>query len=143
MQLQVFASSGLRLAYGRFSDTLALAALAGVAQGCGLPNYLSQLLRWYMSYRSSIPSLPIGSSEKLPPLGLHVKQRHKSYDEKILTLKPCGICTMACLWAGISRIAYGAGRSDIHHIYFQFCRNNTVDFIQNAFREILRFEGVF
>ena len=26
------------------------------------------------------------------------------------TLQPCGMCTMACLWAGISRIVYGARR---------------------------------
>jgi tRNA(Arg) A34 adenosine deaminase TadA len=29
------------------------------------------------------------------------------------TLQPCGMCTMACLWAGISRIVYGAGRDDV------------------------------
>jgi tRNA(adenine34) deaminase len=32
------------------------------------------------------------------------------------TLQPCGMCTMACLWAGISRIVYGAGRDDVHTI---------------------------
>ncbi len=36
MQLQVFASSGLRLACGHFSHTIALAALAGVSQGQGV-----------------------------------------------------------------------------------------------------------
>src|SRR6476646_4980854 len=30
------------------------------------------------------------------------------------TLQPCGMCTMACLWAGISRLVYGARRRDVH-----------------------------
>ena len=48
---------------------------------------------------------------------------------------------MACLWAGISRIVYGAGRNDVHHIYFETRHNNTVDFIQDAFRNDLEIEG--
>jgi tRNA(adenine34) deaminase len=48
---------------------------------------------------------------------------------------------MACLWAGISRIVYGAGRNDVHHIYFESRHNNTVDFIQDAFRDDLEIEG--
>jgi tRNA(adenine34) deaminase len=57
------------------------------------------------------------------------------------TLQPCGMCTMACLWAGISRIVYGAGRDDVHHIYFESRHNNTVDFIRDAFRNDLRIDG--
>jgi tRNA(adenine34) deaminase len=63
------------------------------------------------------------------------------------TLQPCGICTMACLWAGISRIVYGAVvygavRNDVHHIYFESRHNDTVDyFIRDAFRNDLRIEG--
>jgi tRNA(adenine34) deaminase len=57
------------------------------------------------------------------------------------TLQPCGMCTMACLWAGISRIVYGAGRNDVHHIYFESRHNNTVDFIRDAFRDDLLIEG--
>jgi tRNA(adenine34) deaminase len=48
---------------------------------------------------------------------------------------------MACLWAGISRIVYGAGRGDVHHIYFESRHNNTVDFIRDAFRDDLEIEG--
>jgi tRNA(adenine34) deaminase len=48
---------------------------------------------------------------------------------------------MACLWAGISRIVYGAGRNEVHHIYFESRHNNTVDFIQDAFRDDLEIEG--
>jgi tRNA(adenine34) deaminase len=57
------------------------------------------------------------------------------------TLQPCGMCTMACLWAGISRIVYGAGRNEVHHIYFESRHNNTVDFIRDAFRADLEIEG--
>jgi tRNA(adenine34) deaminase len=57
------------------------------------------------------------------------------------TLQPCGMCTMACVWAGISRIVYGAGRNEVNHIYFESRHNNTVDFIQDAFRNDLEVEG--
>jgi tRNA(adenine34) deaminase len=57
------------------------------------------------------------------------------------TLQPCGMCTVACLWAGISRIVFGAGRGDVHHIYFESRHNNTVDFIRDAFRDDLEIEG--
>jgi tRNA(adenine34) deaminase len=29
------------------------------------------------------------------------------------TLQPCGMCTMASIWAKIGRIVYGAGRDDV------------------------------
>jgi tRNA(adenine34) deaminase len=57
------------------------------------------------------------------------------------TLQPCGMCTMACLWAGISRIVYGAGRDDVHAVYFESRHNNTFDFIRDAFRDDLEIEG--
>jgi tRNA(adenine34) deaminase len=57
------------------------------------------------------------------------------------TLQPCGMCTMACLWAGISRIVYGAGRDDVHAVYFESRHNNTFDFIRDAFRHDLEIEG--
>jgi tRNA(adenine34) deaminase len=57
------------------------------------------------------------------------------------TLQPCGMCTMACLWAGISRIVNGAGREDVNHIYFESRHNNAVDFIRDAFRDDLEIEG--
>lgn len=57
------------------------------------------------------------------------------------TLQPCGMCTMACLWAGISRIVYGARRQDVHPIYFESRHNNTVDFIHDAFRSDLEIQG--
>jgi len=57
------------------------------------------------------------------------------------TLQPCGMCTMACLWAGISKIVYGAGRDEVHQVYFESRHNNTFDFIRDAFRDDLRIEG--
>jgi tRNA(Arg) A34 adenosine deaminase TadA len=35
------------------------------------------------------------------------------------TLQPCGMCTMASIWAKIGRIVYGAGRDDVHEMYFE------------------------
>jgi tRNA(adenine34) deaminase len=57
------------------------------------------------------------------------------------TLQPCGMCTMACLWAGISRIVYGAGRNDVNAVYFESRHSNAVDFIRDAFRADLQVEG--
>jgi len=57
------------------------------------------------------------------------------------TLQPCGMCTMACLWAGVSRIVYGAGRGDVNAVYFETRHANTVDFIRDAFRNDLQVEG--
>ena len=57
------------------------------------------------------------------------------------TLQPCGMCTMACLWAGVSRVVFGAGRDEVHAVYFESRHNNTVDFIRDAFRDDLVIEG--
>ena len=57
------------------------------------------------------------------------------------TLQPCGMCTMACLWAGISRIVYGAGRGEVHPIYFESRHFDTSDFIGDAFRSDLEICG--
>ena len=35
------------------------------------------------------------------------------------TLQPCGMCTMASIWAKIGRIVYGAGRDDVHSGIFR------------------------
>jgi tRNA(adenine34) deaminase len=57
------------------------------------------------------------------------------------TLQPCGMCTMACLWAGVSRIVFGAGREDVNEVYFETRQANTVDFICDAFRSDLQVDG--
>ena len=57
------------------------------------------------------------------------------------TLQPCGMCTMASVWAKIGRIVYGAGREDVHEMYFEDRHLDTVDFIRDAFRDDLSLEG--
>ena len=57
------------------------------------------------------------------------------------TLQPCGMCTMASIWAKIGRIVYGAGREDVHEMYFEDRHLSTEDFIRDAYREDLRMEG--
>jgi tRNA(adenine34) deaminase len=57
------------------------------------------------------------------------------------TLQPCGMCTMACLWAGVSRIVYGAARNDVNSVYFESRHFDTADFIHQAFRDDLDVKG--
>ena len=57
------------------------------------------------------------------------------------TLQPCGMCSMASLWAKIGRIVYGAGRGDVHDMYFEDRHMNTIDFIRDAYREDLSLSG--
>jgi tRNA(adenine34) deaminase len=57
------------------------------------------------------------------------------------TLQPYGMCAVACLWAGISRIVCGAGRNDVNAVYFESRHTNTVDFIRDAFRDDLQVDG--
>jgi len=57
------------------------------------------------------------------------------------TLQPCGMCTMASIWAKIGRIVYGAGRDDVHSMYFEDRHLDTFTFIRDAFREDLSLDG--
>jgi tRNA(adenine34) deaminase len=57
------------------------------------------------------------------------------------TLQPCGMCTMASIWAKIGRIVYGAGREDVHPMYFEDRHLDTVDFIRDTFRRDLSLAG--
>ncbi|WP_159981730.1 MULTISPECIES: nucleoside deaminase [unclassified Novosphingobium] len=57
------------------------------------------------------------------------------------TLQPCGMCTMASIWAKVGRIVYGAGREDVHSMYFEDRHLDTMDFIRDAWREDLILEG--
>lgn len=57
------------------------------------------------------------------------------------TLQPCGMCTMAAIWAGITRIVYGAGRDQVHKMYFEDRHLSTVDYIRDAFKDDLTLEG--
>jgi tRNA(adenine34) deaminase len=57
------------------------------------------------------------------------------------TLQPCGMCSMASIWAGISRIVYGAGRGQVHEMYFEDRHLETMDFIRDAFKDDLTVSG--
>ncbi|MBB3938487.1 tRNA(adenine34) deaminase [Novosphingobium fluoreni] len=57
------------------------------------------------------------------------------------TLQPCGMCTMASIWAGVSRIVYGAGRDDVHEMYFEDRHLSTLDFVADAYKDDLQLEG--
>ncbi len=57
------------------------------------------------------------------------------------TLQPCGMCTMASIWGKIGRIVYGAGREQVHKMYFEDRHLDTMDFIRDAFRDDLSLEG--
>jgi len=48
---------------------------------------------------------------------------------------------MACLWAGVSRIVYGAGRGEVSAVHFESRHANTIDYIRDAFRDDLAVEG--
>ncbi|UUL83924.1 nucleoside deaminase [Sphingomonas qomolangmaensis] len=57
------------------------------------------------------------------------------------TLQPCGMCTMASIWSKVGRIVFGAGRDDVHPMYFEDRQIDTVDFIRDAWRDDLSIEG--
>ena len=57
------------------------------------------------------------------------------------TLQPCGMCTMASIWAKVGRIVFGAGRHDVHRMYFEARHIDTLDFISNAYRDDITVTG--
>jgi tRNA(adenine34) deaminase len=57
------------------------------------------------------------------------------------TLQPCGMCSVACVWAKITRIVYGATRNDVHSMYFDTRHFNTADLVHDAFREDIEIAG--
>jgi tRNA(adenine34) deaminase len=57
------------------------------------------------------------------------------------TLQPCGMCTMAAIWAKVGRIVFGAGRDDVHPMYFEDRHLDTMDFIRDAFRDDMVLQG--
>lgn len=57
------------------------------------------------------------------------------------TLQPCGMCTMALIWSNVGRIVYGAGREDVHRLYFEARHVDTLDFVAKAYRDDVTIEG--
>ncbi len=57
------------------------------------------------------------------------------------TLQPCGMCSMASIWAKVGRIVYGAERHQVHEMYFEDRHLNTADFIRDAFKDDISIKG--
>lgn len=57
------------------------------------------------------------------------------------TLQPCGMCTMASIWSKVGRVVYGAGRDDVHEMYFEARHVDTLAFIADAYRDDIVIEG--
>jgi len=57
------------------------------------------------------------------------------------TLQPCGMCTMASIWSKVGRVVYGAGRDDVHPMYFEARHVDTLSFIADAYRDDIEIEG--
>ncbi len=57
------------------------------------------------------------------------------------TLQPCGMCTMASIWTKVGRIVYGAGRDDVHRMYFEDRSYDTINFVTDAYRDDLIVDG--
>lgn len=57
------------------------------------------------------------------------------------TLQPCGMCTMASIWSKVGRVVYGAGRDDVHKMYFEARHVDTLTFVAKAYRDDLTIEG--
>lgn len=57
------------------------------------------------------------------------------------TLQPCGMCTMASIWSKVGRVVYGAGREDVHAMYFEARHVDTLSFIADAYRDDIEIEG--
>jgi tRNA(adenine34) deaminase len=73
--------------------------------------------------------------------GGHLKRSRVEGATLYSTLQPCGMCSMASIWAGISRIVYGAGRDQVHEMYFEDRHLDTMDFIHDAFKRDLTVTG--
>ena len=57
------------------------------------------------------------------------------------TLQPFGMCTKASIWSKVGRVVYGAGRDDVHAMYFEARHVDTLGFIADAYRNDIVIEG--
>jgi tRNA(adenine34) deaminase len=48
---------------------------------------------------------------------------------------------MASIWAKVGRVVYGAGRHDVHQMYFEARHVDTLDFVAEAYRDDISIEG--
>jgi tRNA(adenine34) deaminase len=73
--------------------------------------------------------------------GAHLKRTRFQGATLYSTLQPCGMCSMASIWAGVSRIVYGAGSEQVHRMYFESRHLEIMDFVRDAYKDDLRVEG--
>ena len=73
--------------------------------------------------------------------GSHFKDGELRGATLYTTLQPCGMCSMASIWSKVGRIVYGAGREDVHQMYFEARHVDTIDFIRKAYRDDIIIEG--
>jgi len=73
--------------------------------------------------------------------GAHLQKSRFDGATLYSTLQPCGMCSMASIWAGISRIVYGAGRGQVHEMYFEDRHLEIMDFVRDAFKDDLTVSG--
>ena len=57
------------------------------------------------------------------------------------TLQPCGMCSMALIWSKVSRVVYGAGRAQVHRLYFEDWHVDTLEFFADAVRGGIKVKG--
>jgi tRNA(adenine34) deaminase len=57
------------------------------------------------------------------------------------TLQPCGMCSMASIWAGIGGIVYGARRDQVHKMYFEDRHLGIGDYLHDAYRGEMKILG--
>ena len=57
------------------------------------------------------------------------------------TLQPCGMCTMASIWSKVARVVFGAGRDDVHPMYFEDRSIDTLAFVRDAWRDDIEIVG--
>ncbi len=48
------------------------------------------------------------------------------------TSQPCGMCTMASIWAQFGHVIYSAERHQVHSMYFEYRHFYTMSFISDA-----------
>jgi len=51
------------------------------------------------------------------------------------------MCTMATIWCKVRRVVFGAGREDVHAMYFEARHIDTLAFVTNAYRHDIEIEG--
>ncbi len=70
-----------------------------------------------------------------------IQQAGKSLNNKHLTgcilystLEPCAMCSVACIWAGVEKIVYGARRGDVPPRFFSEKHISLNDLITDSIR---------